>query len=248
MTERRTVPVQLPVIEVHECSLDVRQAAIARAPMFRGLTAAQVAEVEERCGAHGMLEDEAIYLRGQPAERMYFVAHGIVKITRDSAEGRQTLLDVRTPGDFFGAIPELGFESYVENAWGMTDGCILMLDAADYAKVMRDYPDVALATVKVLGDRLAKAQTSVHLLSGAALQQRLAAVLLGLGAKVGRRWEDGILLQIPIGRDDLAAMAGAATESVSRQLSAWKKAGIIDSGRRWIAITDPAALRELRGS
>lgn len=246
MTERRHVPVQLPRIEVHECSLDVRRQAIAKVPMFAGLDSDQIADIEDRCGAHGMLEDEAIYLRGQPAERMYFVAHGFVKITRDSPSGKETLFDVRTVGDFFGAIPELGFDRYVESAWGMTDGCVLMLDSEDYEQVMRDYPEVALATVKVLGDRLAKSQTSVHLLSGAALEQRLAAVLLSLGAKVGRKWEGGVLLQLPIGREDLAAMAGAATESVSRQLSVWKKAGVIDSGRRWIAIMDVPALRRLR--
>ena len=246
MTERRVVPLDLPQVTPHECSLQVRRDAIASVEMFRELGPDEVADVEERCGARAMAEGDAIYLRGEPADRVYFVAHGILKITRDAPDGRETLLGVRTKGDFLGAIPELGYDRHVESAWAMTGGCLLSLGSEDYARIMRDHPAVALGTVRVLADRLAQSQTSVHMLSGAALQQRLAAILLSLGAKVGRKWEGGVLLQIPVGREDLAAMAGAATESVSRQLSAWKKAGIIDSGRRWVAIMNLPELRRLR--
>ena len=75
---------------------------------------------------------------------------------------------------------------------------------------------------------------------------RLAAILLVLAGKVGKPWNGATLLDVPLAREDLAAMAGAATESVSRLLSQWQREGAIEAGRRWVAVADAARLRQLR--
>lgn len=166
--------------------------------------------------------------------------------TRLSADGRETLLDLLGPGDFLGALPALGQEKYSDSAWTLTPACLLGLEAHAYTAIMEQFPSVAMATLKGVSRRLTESQQAVHLLSGAPLEQRLAATLLLLAAKVGEPWDGATLLQVPLSRDDLAAMTGAATESVSRLLSAWRRQGLIETGRRWIAIRDRAALADLR--
>jgi len=221
---------------------------LGRVPLFESLDAEELAYVDGHCRAYAFDAGEVIYRAGAPATRVYVVATGAAKSTRPGAGGRETLLDVCGPGDFLGAVPALGQRTYTDWAWALTPSCLLGLDAAEYETVMSELPAVAMATLKGVSRRLSDAQQAVHLLAGAPLEQRLAAVLLLLMEKLGRPWEGATLLDVPLSREDLASMTGAATESVGRLLSSWRRAGVIDSGRRWVAVRDLPALVRLRGA
>lgn len=219
---------------------------LGRAPLFADLTPDELAEVDRRCHAHGFVAGEAVYHAGAPASRLYVVASGSVKVVMPTADGRETVVDLCGPGDPLGAVPALGQDRHADSAWALTPSCLLGLDSTEYARIMEDFPAVALATLKGVSRRLSESRQAVHLLAGAALPQRLAAMLLLLAERVGREWEGGVLIDVPLSREDLASMAGAATESVSRLLSTWKRSGLVDSGRRWIALRDIDALKTIR--
>lgn len=243
---RRVSPLSVPDANPQHCTPGVRLAMLAKVPLFAGLTGEELAEVDDRCRSLGFIAGEAIYLEGDPATRILVVATGAVKTIRPTIDGRETLLDLCGPGDFFGAVPALGEQTYPDSAWAVSGSCLLALSAEDYDAVMERFPSVAMATLKGVSRRLVAAQQAVHLLAGAPLEQRLAAVLLLLADKLGRRWEGAVLIDVPLGRDDLASMVGAATESVSRLLSGWRREGMIESGRRWVAVRDVAGLTALR--
>lgn len=228
------------------CTPDVRREMLRRTPLFSSLSPEELAEVDRRCHPQGFVAGEAIYHRGARASRLYVVASGWVKVVVPAADGRETLLHLCGPGDPLGALPALGEERHVDSAWALAPSCLLGLDAQEYDRIMEDFPAVALATVKGVSRRLRESRNSVHLLAGAPLPQRVAATLVLLAEAAGREWEGGILIDVPLSREDLASMTGAATESVSRVLSDWKRAGLIDSGRRWVALMDVEAVRALR--
>lgn len=232
--------------EPHLCTPGVRLQALGQVPLFDGLMAEDLALVDAQCHVRDFSTGDAIYHIGEAASQFYVVASGLAKTTRSNSDGHETLLDILGSGDFLGALPALGPHAYPDTAWAMTPLCLLGLDAGAFELVMEQFPSVARATLKGISHRLTESQTAVHLLSGASLEQRLAATLLLLAAKNGKPWDGGTLVQIPLSRDDLAAMTGAATESVSRLLSTWRRAGIIETGRRWIAICDSEALETLR--
>ncbi|HWV26144.1 MAG TPA: helix-turn-helix domain-containing protein, partial [Aeromicrobium sp.] len=74
---------------------------------------------------------------------------------------------------------------------------------------------------------------------------RVATALLRLADKLGKdRGAEGIVLEVPLSRADLAGLARSTPESVSRVMSRWKKEGIIDSGRRWTALLDVERLQD----
>lgn len=244
--ERRRVPLSHPGHEPHLCTADTRLEMLGRAPMFADLAPDELAELDRRCHVHGFVAGEAVYHAGSPATRLYVVASGAVKVGRSTVDGRETVVDLCGPGDPLGAVPALGEDRHSDSAWALTPSCLLSLDADEYARIMEDLPAVALATLKGVSRRLSDARRAMHLLAGAPLPQRLAAMLLFLAEKVGRDWEGGVLIDVPLSREDMASMAGAAPESVSRLLSRWKHAGLIDSGRRWTALVDIDGLRALR--
>lgn len=241
---RRSNPLTISTISVHHCTPAVRLEMLAKVPLFADLSATELKEVDRRCTAEGFTSGDAIYQEGQAANRFYVVASGAAKVLKLSPDGRQTMLDLCGPGDFLGSVPALGEETYSDSAWALTPSCILGLGTQDFTEIIEQFPAVALATLRGVSRRLSDSQRAVHMLTGAPLEQRLAATLLLLAEKVGRPWQNMTLLDVPLTREDTASMSGAATESVSRILSDWKRQNLIDSGRRWIAIRDVAALEQ----
>ncbi len=238
----------MPDTNPHHCSPEVRLRVLGQVPLFSMLNADGLAQVDRLCHTRGFTLGEAVYHTGGVADRLYVVATGHLKTTRATPEGRETLLDVLGPGDFLGSLPALGQQRYAESAWALTPACILGLNSAEFTTILEAFPAVTMAALGAVSGRLSESQEAVYLLSGASLEQRLAATLLLLAAKVGVPHEGATLLQLPLSRDDLAAMTGAATESVSRLMSRWHRDGLVESGRRWVAIRDRTALEELRGN
>ena len=68
-----------------------------------------------------------------------------------------------------------------------------------------------------------------------------------LAERLGVTQDDRILIDVPLARDDLASMAGCAPETVSRSLAGWERDGIVESGRRWVALLRPTSLADAAG-
>jgi CRP-like cAMP-binding protein len=70
----------------------------------------------------------------------------------------------------------------------------------------------------------------------------VAHALLRLAKQAGRKMDDGIEIDFPISRQDIAEMTGTTLHTVSRTLSAWEQQGLIESGRQRIVLRDPHRL------
>ena len=79
-------------------------------------------------------------------------------------------------------------------------------------------------------------------LSLAQVEQRVANAVLRLVRQTGRKTEDGIEIDFPVSRQDIADMTGTTLHTVSRLMSAWEGQGMIRSGRKRISVTDPHRL------
>lgn len=164
---------------------------------------------------------------------------------RPSFDGAEVLVDVVTPGTMFGSVAALGRSTYPDTAQALTVSCALRIPAIDFRAILAEHPDVALAVLDDLAGRLEQAQQTVRRLSGGTVEQRVASTLLALADRVGERRGDSVLLQLPLTRGDLAAMTGTTTESVSRTLSKLRRQGLVETGRRWTAVTDTEGLAAL---
>lgn len=204
-----------------------------------------LAEIDRRCRVEDHPAAAAVLHAGDPASHVYVVASGTAKVVRPTLEGTEVLLDIARPGDFFGALPSLGAETYADSVWALTALCVLSLDAAAFEEILDEHPSVARAGVRVMAQRLAQAQDQLHALAAATSEQRVAAALVMLADRVGVPRPSGLLLDLPLSRDDLAALTGTASETVSRVLSRFQRDGLIDSGRRWIELRDRPALETL---
>jgi CRP-like cAMP-binding protein len=74
------------------------------------------------------------------------------------------------------------------------------------------------------------------------VEQRIAHCLLRLVNQSGRKTPDGLEIDFPITRQDIAEMTGTTLHTVSRTLSAWEGEGLVLGGRQKVTVTDPHGL------
>jgi CRP-like cAMP-binding protein len=247
MTDRRKTPLEIHVTESHQCSVEVRLDILGRVPFFAGLSHDRLEQINGLFLEFGYATDELIYLSGDPGERLFVVADGRVRLMRHSLSGKNVLLDLLRPGEFFGSLSTMGGDPYPDTAEAQTQTCVLSIRTDDFRRILQEHPPVALIVLDITGSRLRAAHERVRQLSALPVEGRIANLLLLLAGKFGERREVGLLIQVPLTRDDLAAMAGTTTETASRVMSQFQRDGLIKTGRQWAAILQPEALERIAG-
>lgn len=190
---------------------------------------------------------QSIFFTEHPATRLYVVASGAVKLTGMTPDAKEVLLDVLGSGSFLGTLPALGGDTYAENAWALTAGCVLAFTGAQFDAVLDEHPQVARSALAAVGQRLRAAQERIERTSAASAPVRIASTLLMLADRLGIDQGERIVIDVPLAREDLASMSGCAAETVSRSLAIWSREGIIETGRRWVALRRPDVLAEVAG-
>lgn len=248
LAQRRRTPVRVNRIEPRLCTLQLRLQMLRRTPFLAALGPEDLVRINRLFVERGYGADQTIYVAGEPARRLYVVASGQVKLVRVAPSGQSILLDLLTPGGFFGTLSAPTNRTYHNSARAQTMCCVLSIAADDFQVVLRRYPAVALAVLDMVTTQLQETRDLIEHHSAQTVDRRIAATLLTLGQKVGEEHDGVLLLQMPLSRQDLAAMAGTTVETSSRVMSQFRKDGLIQSGRRWVALVDRDRLAVLAGS
>jgi CRP/FNR family transcriptional regulator, nitrogen oxide reductase regulator len=247
MAERRKTPLDLHPVEPELCSIDLRLQILGRLPFFAGLKSEDITAINRLFHDQGYSTGQTIYYSGDPASHLYVVADGRVRLLRHTTAGKDVLLDLLTPGEFFGSLTVQEGEQYAETAQAQSAACVLRIARKEFRQILNKFPQVAVSVLTITALRLQEAQEWVRRLSVSPVERRIAYALLKLGNKFGQEGELGLLIQVPLSREDLAHMAGTTTETASRVVSQFQKDGLIQTGRQWAAITDLRRLKALGG-
>jgi CRP/FNR family transcriptional regulator, cyclic AMP receptor protein len=182
-----------------------------------------------------------IQLEGDPAEMMYIVAHGRVKIARLSESGREQVLNVIPAGGHFNTVPIFDGGACPANAQALTDVALLALPCEAMRRVVEQHPPLALALLREFTGRLRHLVNLVDDLSLHTVQGRLAGLLLEQAVAV----EQGQAM-LPLTQAEMAARLGTVREMVGRTLKTFEVLGLIQLERGQISILDRAGLEAQR--
>lgn len=174
-----------------------------------------------------------IQLEGEPAEAMYIVAQGRVKIARLATNGREQVLHVAAPGHHFNTVPIFDGGPCPANAEALTDVRLLMLPLPDLRAVVESQPTLALAFLKEFTGRLRHLVNLVDELALHTVQGRLAHLVLEQ-AQAAERGED----VPPLTQAEMAAQLGTVREMVARTLKSFDVLGLIRIERGVITVLD----------
>jgi len=245
MKSRRKSPVTTITTEPQHCSIELRLKILGRLPFFAGLSGKALEAVNQRFVEIGYQPGDVVYAAGDPAERLYVMADGKVKLLQHGPSGRNVLLDILASGDFFGNLAIQDPATYTDTALAQTSACVLSIRSDEFRQVLNLHPELALNALSVIAERLSTANQRVLQLSAMPVDRRIAATLLRLGEKLGRDNEMGLLIDAPLSRDELAEMTGTTPETASRTIRQLQGSGLITSGRQWIAIANVEGLKAL---
>ncbi|MEX0685533.1 MAG: Crp/Fnr family transcriptional regulator [Balneolales bacterium] len=239
MNKRRETPLLKDHIEKHQCTIGLRLEMLGKAPFFKGLSADKLGMVNKYFNARHFETGEVIYFENDPATRLRVVVNGKIKLTRQAHEDKDVLIDILKPGEIFGTLSDLGDHTYNETAIAQTNSCVLSIISSDFRSIMNENATVAINVLDITTARLISSRENFLELSTLPVDKRIYRILCKLSEKFGEPYGNGILIQMPLTRKDLADMAGTSTETVSRIMSQLKKDDIIDTGRQWVTILNP---------
>ena len=169
---------------------------------------------------------QIIYTEGNHPSRLFYVQKGKVKTYKTNEDGKQLVVGLYTEGDFLGYVPLLEKAVYNETAETMDETEIALIPKEDFEELMNNNKAVADTFIKLMAHNIADKETRLLHLAYNSLRRKVADALLQLKAKYQQPGAEKF--SIDITRENLASIAGTATESLIRTLSDFKTEHLID--------------------
>ena len=110
------------------------------------------------------------------------------------------------------------------------------------ARLMERHSRLALNALRFVADRLHELQVQYRQLATEKVERRVARALLRLVQQAGRRVDTGVLIDLPLSREDIAQMTGTTLYTVSRIISRFEADRIVEAGRQRMVIRNPHRL------
>jgi len=215
-------------------------AAVRSVPAFSALGDAALAELAAAGQTRRVKAGETVFRDGQPAESLYLILGGSVKIFRLSPKGDQQILHLYGPGQTFGEAAVWAGRAYPAGAEAVADSHLLLIPRKTVEQTIRKDPDAALAMLAGMSRKLQEFADLIDDLSLKDVPARLAGVLLAEAKRA-----DAFTFELRQTKRELAAQIAAAPETLSRALKKLTADGLIDVDGPHISLLDLPALQAL---
>jgi CRP-like cAMP-binding protein len=228
--------------------LKIDKSVVKSFPMFEKMPDHDIDALLSQAALKRIGPGESFFEQGAPATHFFLLINGRLKVTQVTADGQQIIVRVVHPGDLFGFARALRRADYPGTAIGVTESLAICWPTDLWPQFIDRSPHVAVSALNTIGQRLEEAHTRIREMSTEEVERRVAHTVIRLSQQAGRTEADGVRIDFPISRQDIAEMTGTTLHTVSRILSAWETNGIVQGGRQKLLVRDPARLQALADS
>ena len=186
-------------------------------------------------------KNQVIYYEGDKGNGLFLVISGKIKTIKLAEDGRELMTGIFSTDDYLGINAILLNEAYSDTASALEDCLVCMIPKEQIDQLLNLYPEVAKEFIKVLANDIREKEEQLLQLAYHSVRKRMAEAMVRLARRQSNESEG-----FKISREDLAAMAGMATETVSRTLSDFKDEGLIDKKGSSITILDLPRLSKMK--
>jgi len=192
---------------------------------------------------------QEIVAGGEVTTSLGSVIDGVASLTKTLADGRRQIVGLLFPSDFVGR-PMNAIAPY--DAVAVTEVTMCLFQRTRFERLLRETPVLEQRLLEMMLDELDAARDWMLLLGRKTAQERIATFLTILArrsAQIDRTTlGDGLRVTLPLTREAIADYLGLTIETVSRQVSALRKAGVIElHDARSLTVKDYAALLDAAG-
>lgn len=217
-------------------------------PLLESLSEAEYDKIQPGLSCVFLRKGEFAFQSGDPAEYLYIICSGSMKVYLLTPEGKEQILYIYTRGDFVGGHNLLSETEYRYMGEALESTNIIRLHKRAFDEVLIHNPQVLIKILSKSFERIRWAEDLITRLSASNAEIKTAALLLTLVEEIGVAQEDGIHLDLRINREEMGSYAGMTRETITRKLLDFQDRGWIEPyGARGLLIKDKEALRRVIG-
>lgn len=205
--------------------------------------AAQLASLKKDRNTTRYKKKQNIYAAGNRPAYLYYLLQGKVKNYKRNDEGKELIIGLYNEGDFFGYNALLEGGNYQDNAEALEDSVLAFIPHEDFEQLIGSNPEVLGKFIHMLSREMAEKEQQLIGLAYNSLRKKVAEALLILEKKYNTSHSK--TFTIDISRENLAAVAGVAKESLIRTLGDFRDEQLITLKEGQIAFLSIKKLAEM---
>jgi CRP-like cAMP-binding protein len=214
--------------------------------LFAGLPAAELDELANAAHFVQLEAGQLLFVKDEPGHQLYVVSRGVIRISSNSLDGKETILNLLRAGQMFGEVAVLDGQDRTSNATAHEATELLVLERRDLMGFLERNPEAMRRMLVAVCARLrwiSEALEDAHFLD---LPRRLAKRILLLAQLFGHRHSSGgIRIAVQLSQQDLAELLVVTRESVNRQMRLWEADGILSLSGGYLLVTDIERLERI---
>lgn len=197
-------------------------------------------ELKEHRNINSYKKKQVIYTEGNHPSRLFYIESGKVKIFKTNEDGKELTVDLYNEGDFLGYTALLEQTVYKETAEAIEDTELAIIPKEEFENLLNTNQEATRKFIQLLAKNVTEKENQLLGLAYNSLRKRVADSLITLLHKFRKEGQE--IFSIHISREDLANIAGTATESLIRTLSDFKSEKLIEIKDGYISILNEKKL------
>lgn len=198
--------------------------ALRSLPMFESLGVERLVPIARVATQRRVARGQTILRAGDRTDYVYLILSGNLKVLVSDEEGREVILSILGPGEFFGEMGVLDDNPRSATVVAVGPAELVVISKADFRKCLADNFDLSLYIMRNLVKRLRQADRKIESLALMDVYGRVARLLLEMSEEVDGRQ----VVNRKISKQDIAKMIGASREMVSRVMKDLHQQGLIE--------------------
>ncbi len=221
-------------MSTHDRANSAAYTALRNSPWFRGLEDELLRAVAGLSVTRTYGEGEVLFVRDEPGDYLYGVISGRVRISTQSAEGRELALNTLGPGDIGGEIAVLDGGPRTATGTALTKTTVFVVPRDSFTRLLLNRPSIALHLIRLLCERIRLSSQQIEDAAFLPLPQRIALHLNGLVQEQGAP----LPCRVKVSQTEVALFLNVTRQVVNRSLQTMQAAGQVELSRGSILVKD----------
>jgi len=216
----------------------------AAIPLFQSLRPAERESLRPLVRHKSYEEGDTIFREGDPALWFHFILGGRVKIVKAAPDGRDVILEIFGSGDPVGAIAAYEERDFPATAVALEASTMLSIPRQEFFSMLAANPILARGLLLGLTRRMVELTRKLAERSSR-VEYRIARLFLTFADRVGRMEGNGVVIPVPLSRQEIADLVGTTQETAIRIMSRWNKDHLVLTEDTLFRIPDRKKLEDI---
>lgn len=215
-------------------------------PIFEGLSMDEFKDVCLNAYKNTLKKGEYLFHRDQPADTVYLIKEGAVKLVQCTEEGKEIILDVVGRGQVLGETALFKKQNNLCDAVALETVNVCSFSLPQFEVLIKTRPNIALSVISNLGQKLYSTMQQLGDTANHSVENKLLALLFRLAKEHGKETAAGQLIKLNLTQEDMANMIGASRVMVAQLIKQFREQGLLSKEGKYYVIKDKCLTKHFR--